>query len=63
MDFSQLLNTSTEFDQNKLAILEQVVNILYTTTNNEDVRKYLNLFLFLFYSVKLLTNYLINFRN
>ena len=40
MDFSQLLNTSTEFDQNKLAILEQVVNILYTTTNNEDVRKY-----------------------
>ena len=48
MDFSQLLNTSTEFDQNKLAILEQVVNILYTTTNNEDVRKYLLKFIFIF---------------
>lgn len=39
MDFSQLLNTSTDFDQNKLALLEQVINILYTTTNNQDVRK------------------------
>ncbi len=41
MDFSQLLNTSTDFDQNKLALLEQVVNILYTTSNNQDVRKIL----------------------
>ena len=39
MDFSQLLNTSTDFDQNKLALLEQAINILYTTTNNQDVRK------------------------
>jgi exportin-1 len=36
MDFAQLLNTSTPFDQNKLAILEQVINIFYTTTNNQD---------------------------
>ena len=48
MNFSKLLNTSTDFDQNKLAILEQVVNILYTTTNNEDVRKYLLKFIFIF---------------
>ena len=37
MDFSQLLNTDTPFDANKLAILDQVVNVLYTTTNNNDV--------------------------
>ena len=36
MDFSQLLNTSTPFDQNKLNLLEQVVNVLYTTTNNQE---------------------------
>ena len=40
MDFSQLLNTSTDFDQNKLALLEKAINILYTTTNNQEVRKY-----------------------
>ena len=39
MDFSQLLNASTDFDQNKLALLEQAINILYTTTNNQEVRK------------------------
>lgn len=37
MDFNQLLNTSTPFDSNKLNLLEQVVNVLYTTTNNNDV--------------------------
>jgi len=39
MDFSQLLNTSTEFNNDKLALLEQLINILYTTTNNQDVRR------------------------
>jgi hypothetical protein len=39
MDFSQLFNTSTDFDKNKLDLLEQVINVLYTTTNNQDVRK------------------------
>ncbi len=39
MDFSQLLNTSTEFDEKKLALLEQVINILYSSnTNQQDVR-------------------------
>ena len=38
MDFSQLLNTSTDFDQNKLALLEQLITILYSTgTNHQDV--------------------------
>ena len=36
MDFSQLLNTSTPFDQTKLNLLEQVINIFYTTNNNQD---------------------------
>ena len=36
MDFAQLLNTSTPFDQTKLQILEQVINVFYTTTNNQD---------------------------
>jgi hypothetical protein len=40
MDFSQLLNTSTEFDKNKLNLLEQVINILYSPkTSPQDVRK------------------------
>ena len=38
MDFSQLLNTSTPFDQTKLNLLEQVINVFYTTINNQDVR-------------------------
>ena len=42
MDFNQLLNTSTPFDANKLALLEQVVNALYaTSTNYTDVSKIL----------------------
>ncbi len=42
MDFNQLLNTSTPFDANKLALLEQVVNALYaTSTNYNDVSKIL----------------------
>ena len=43
MDFNQLLNTSTPFDSNKLNLLEQVVNVLYTTTNNNDVRENINI--------------------
>ena len=40
MDFSQLLNISTDFDKNKLALLEQLINILYSTnTNQQDVRR------------------------
>ena len=40
MDFSQLLNTSTQFDKNKLDLLEQVINILYSPkTSQQDVRK------------------------
>lgn len=38
MDISQLLNTQTPFDQAKLDILETVVNTLFTTLNNNDVR-------------------------
>ena len=37
MDFSQLLNTSTPFDENKLNLLENVVTTFYTTKNNNDV--------------------------
>ena len=41
MDFNQLLDTSTPFDANKLAILEKVVDVLYaTTTNPNDVSKH-----------------------
>ena len=36
MDFNQLLNTSTPFDQNKLNLLDQVVNALYTTKNPQE---------------------------
>ena len=37
MDFTQILNTSTPFDQNKLQILEQIINIFYApTTTNQD---------------------------
>jgi hypothetical protein len=38
MDFSQLLNTSTPFDTNKLAILEKVIDIMYSpSTSPQDV--------------------------
>ena len=38
MDFKQLLDTSTSFDSNKLALLEKVVEVLFaTTTNPNDV--------------------------
>ena len=41
MDFNQLLDTSTPFDSNKLALLEKVVEVLYaTTTNPNDVSTY-----------------------
>ena len=36
MDYTQLLNISTPFDQGKLTLLEQVINVFYTTTNNQD---------------------------
>ena len=40
MNFNQLLDTSTPFDANKLALLEQVVNVLYSaSTNQNDVSK------------------------
>ena len=36
MDPSQLLNTNTPFDESKLALLEQVINVFYTTINNQE---------------------------
>ena len=36
MDVTQILNKDTPFDQNKLNLLEQVINVFYTTTNNQD---------------------------
>ena len=38
MDYSQLLNTSTPFDDMKLQMLDTLTNTLYTTINNNDVR-------------------------
>ena len=42
MDFAQLLNTETPFDQNKLAILEQVINIFYAPTTSQQDRQAAN---------------------
>ena len=39
MNFEQILDTSTPFDQTKLDILDQVVMIFYTTPNASDVKK------------------------
>ena len=36
MDVTQILNKETPFDQNKLNLLEQVINVFYTTMNNEE---------------------------
>jgi len=48
MNFNQLLDTSTPFDANKLALLEQVVNVLYsTTTNQNDVSKILIIIIYI----------------
>ena len=52
MDPSQLLNTSTPFDENKLDLFEKVVNTFYTTKNQNEVG--LNL---LFFRELLQTNY------
>lgn len=37
MDPSTLLDSNIPFDQNKLALLDNVVNTFYTTKNNSDV--------------------------
>ena len=42
MDFAQLLNTETTFDQNKLAILEQIINIFYAPTTSPQDRQAAN---------------------
>ena len=42
MDFAQLLNTETTFDQNKLAILEQIINIFYAPTTSPKDRQAAN---------------------
>ena len=42
MDFAQLLNTETPFDQNKLVILEQVINIFYAPTTSQQDRQAAN---------------------
>ena len=38
MNYTQLLNTSTPFDDTKLQMLDTLTNTLYTTINNNDVR-------------------------
>jgi hypothetical protein len=38
MDYTQLLNPSTPFEETKLQMLDTVTNTLYTTANNNDVR-------------------------
>ena len=45
MDFSLLLNNSIDFDENKLKLLETLVETFYKTNNNNDrtiANKYLN---------------------
>ncbi len=37
MDPYALLNTNIPFDENKLQLLEQVVNVFYKTSNNAEV--------------------------
>lgn len=37
MDFNSLLNFDIPFDQNKLNMIEKLLEILYTTINQEDV--------------------------
>lgn len=37
MDPYALLNTNIPFDENKLQLLEQVVNVFYKTSNNTEV--------------------------
>jgi hypothetical protein len=41
MDPTQLLNSSIPFDENKLALLENIVTTFYTTKNSNDVNKFL----------------------
>ena len=36
MDFTKLLNTITPFGRTKLKILEQLVNVFYNTTNDQE---------------------------
>ena len=42
MDFTQILNTSTPFDQNKLLILEQIINIFYAPQTSPQDRQLAN---------------------
>jgi len=37
MNFEQILENSTPFDQNKLNLLDQIVMVFYTTANATDV--------------------------
>ena len=45
-DFEILLNKTIPFDANKVRILEQVVNCLYTSKFSEEVLTILNIKLF-----------------
>ena len=38
MDFNQILDTSTPFDEKKLELLDKITNVFYTTYNNNEVR-------------------------
>ena len=41
MDPYVLLNTNLPFDENKLQILDQVVNVFYKTSNSTEVNNFL----------------------
>ena len=41
MDPYVLLNTNLPFDENKLQILDQVVNVFYKTSNSTEVNHFL----------------------
>ena len=49
MNFEQLLDTNTPFDQNKLNLLDQIVMGFYTTANPTDVIYYIKNILNLYF--------------
>ena len=49
MDFNQILDRSTPFDEKKLEMLDKITNVFYTTFNNNEVKFLFNYF----FSVKL----------
>ena len=43
MDTSILLDSNVPFDENKLAVFDWVVNTFFTTKNNTEVNKVINM--------------------